>query len=196
MIAYHYLDWVAQSENIKIDHKLNSGKEHRVCGYYLDGFNAGMQTAWEFLGCWFHGHEHVWMGLDVDDKKRQMLQNRLKRTKARTQILRDHGITVVEKWECEFRQEMKSDPALWKFVASRQPAFFQHTGIRPQTVESLLDGVKSGVLFGFVTFLSPRSGKVNSDRRIPQTSILRNFRRFFVRRTFLSHRSANTCKIM
>lgn len=150
MIAYHYLDWISHSQNVSIDHKMNTGKEHRVGGYLLDGFNAATQTCWEFHGCYHHAHEHLWEHLDEDDETRVEMKKRRKRTAVRTQILRDHGLTVIEKWYCEFKQEMAADRDLRAFVASRQPAFFQQTGTLPQTVDSLLDGVRSGVLYGFL----------------------------------------------
>lgn len=39
-IAFHWLDYLIQKNKIKIDHYINSGKETRILGYPVDGFQA------------------------------------------------------------------------------------------------------------------------------------------------------------
>ena len=44
-------------KNCKIDHYLNSGKETRVLGFQVDGFDSISQTFFQFQGCYYHGHD-------------------------------------------------------------------------------------------------------------------------------------------
>ena len=75
---------------------------------------------------------------------------RRKQTQKRTDLFREHGYVVIEKWGCEFRQEQKDDRELIRFVVSRRPAFFRRTLYRPQTEAQIVDAVKNDVLFGML----------------------------------------------
>ncbi|XP_027136084.1 uncharacterized protein LOC113746038 [Larimichthys crocea] len=54
--SIQWLEWVARSNNVFIQHALNKG-EKQVGPYFVDGFAKidGVAYAWEFLGCFYHG---------------------------------------------------------------------------------------------------------------------------------------------
>ena len=52
--AVKWLSWVAETEEIDIEHARNGG-EKRVGKYSLDGFCEERNTAYEFQGCFWHG---------------------------------------------------------------------------------------------------------------------------------------------
>ena len=52
--AVKWLSWLAETEEIDIEHARNGG-EKRDGGYYLDGFCEERNTAYEFHGCFWHG---------------------------------------------------------------------------------------------------------------------------------------------
>jgi len=58
-----WLDWVAHTEGVFIQHALNEG-EKRVGRFVVDGFAEveGVKTVWEFLGCFYHGCPSCYKG--------------------------------------------------------------------------------------------------------------------------------------
>ena len=53
MIAFHWLDWLIHSESRRIDHYWNAGKETRILGYPVDGYEAwadGKGCIYQFHG--------------------------------------------------------------------------------------------------------------------------------------------------
>ncbi len=49
---YIYLEYVAQSENVEIQHKLSHNREFKVGLYYVDGYIASKII--EYAGCFYH----------------------------------------------------------------------------------------------------------------------------------------------
>ena len=58
--AVKWLSWVAETEEIDIEHAKNGG-EKRVGSYSLDGFCEERNTAYEFHGCFWHGKYYVFL---------------------------------------------------------------------------------------------------------------------------------------
>ena len=56
MLAYHWLDWLIETQSLNIKHKLNSGKERKIGPYPVDGFDEETKTCYQLHGCFFHGH--------------------------------------------------------------------------------------------------------------------------------------------
>ena len=55
-IAFKMLAWLAERDNIYIQHGRNGG-EKRIGKYPVDGFNEETNTIWEVQGCLWHGCE-------------------------------------------------------------------------------------------------------------------------------------------
>ncbi|XP_035205323.1 uncharacterized protein LOC118180326 [Stegodyphus dumicola] len=51
--SIRWLDFVAASEGIAIQHALNGSGEHRIAGISVDGFCQATQTVYQFQGCFF-----------------------------------------------------------------------------------------------------------------------------------------------
>ena len=58
--AVKWLSWVAETEEIDIEHAKNGG-EKRVGNYSLDGYCQERNTAYEFHGCFWHGKYYVFL---------------------------------------------------------------------------------------------------------------------------------------
>ena len=58
--AVKWLSWVAETEEIDIEHAKNGG-ERRVGSYSLDGYCEETHTAYEFHGCFWHGKYYVFL---------------------------------------------------------------------------------------------------------------------------------------
>ena len=61
--ALQWLSYMAEKEEIRIQHARNGG-EKRVGNYYLDGYCEETHTAYEYQGCYWHGKvfSQVWGG--------------------------------------------------------------------------------------------------------------------------------------
>ena len=153
MSAYYWMDWLAHSQEINIQHRLNTGREVTIGKYPVDGFvpatdRKDKAIVFQFQGCFWHGHVcEVTRG--IRDKK--WLANRAQKYKktldTTAYLKRDHH--VVEIWECEFRQYCRQHPQIYDFIDARRPGFFrEHKG--KITENTVLEGVVNGGLFGMV----------------------------------------------
>ena len=153
MSAYYWMDWLAHSHGVFIQHKINTGREVRVGKYPVDGFVPTTHPekkgiVFQFHGCYWHGHQcEVTRGIK-DDKWHATRSQKYQKTQETTAYLkREHD--VIEIWECQFREYCQQHPEIYNFINSMRPGFFQtHKG--KITSDAILEGVDSGVLFGMV----------------------------------------------
>ena len=145
-LMYDWMDYLAETKGINIQHKLNTGKEKKVGPYPVDGFDEERNTILQFHGCFWHG-DLCWLTKSVKDakwhKSRQQKYNKTRETSA---YLRSRGFNVVEMWECKFREQMRTDPNLKAFIEKRLPK----TPQRSVTEKEVLAAVQSGQMFGMV----------------------------------------------
>ena len=47
-MAYHWLDWVSETQHINIQHKLNQGKEKKIGPYPVDGYDEANKVRYQF----------------------------------------------------------------------------------------------------------------------------------------------------
>lgn len=103
-----WLDWVAlKKPNSKI------AREQRIGQYTADGYDASTNTAYEFYGCYIHGHDcsanrrqNRDRPLPPDNKS---MNERLGDVNKKRQYYECRGINLVEKWLCEYRAELCQD---------------------------------------------------------------------------------------
>ena len=117
-------DWLEYLNHMgaNVSHKQNSGKEHRIGPYFIDGIDFNTNTIYEYMGCYWHGDD-CYLTKHVKDKK--LLETRRKNTEERIDFLRSCGYTVVVMKECEMKNKLKSDANLSAFVDTRKPFFFK-----------------------------------------------------------------------
>lgn len=87
--------------------------------YYSDGCDETTNTVYEFYGCYFHGCPRCFKGQrDVKRNchKDRTVQEVYEATVRKATMLRQAEYKVVLKWECEFKEEKKSDPELKAFL--------------------------------------------------------------------------------
>ena len=87
--------------------------------YFVDAFNPRTSAVYEFHGCYYHGcvkcfknSRHQRRNCHSDRTVEEVYQA----TALKTQSLRQAGYRVIEKWECDFEQDKKTDPALQAFL--------------------------------------------------------------------------------
>ena len=142
-MAGEWLTWESERTGRSIRHQIN-GREKRIGKHQVDGWCSETKTAYQFQGCFFHGcscnREEV---NAVNGKPMAQL---LADTRKTTAYLR-HFVTVVELWECEWK-EMRRTPAVRKCVDA---AFPRRRHVRwTMTSQQILNGVRAGTVFGMI----------------------------------------------
>ena len=149
---FHWMDYLQQSENIKILHRRNHSSEVRIGPYSVDGYDPETKTVYEFYGCYHHGCSEC--GYDKNDIGKKL---RI-RTEVREEFLSkqtDLVTNVRSIWSHEFARKMKKksedyDADLLAFVKSRQPPFYSTHKYAEISGERLLKAVQDNALFGFL----------------------------------------------
>ena len=70
---------------------------------------------YEFNGCYFHGHDCEINQNDYNERVGVPMSVLYERTIQRKHYLKDRGFTVVDIWECEYKQKRKSTETLKLF---------------------------------------------------------------------------------
>jgi G:T-mismatch repair DNA endonuclease (very short patch repair protein) len=125
--ALVWLLWEEKKRGIRIESAANGREVVLQCNdghrrYKADGYYAPERLVFEFQGCAFHGCPKCYRSSTARDKfvpnsNNRTMEMAFEDTKTRVHQLRAEGFTVVEKWECEFRNEINSDKDLARFWA-------------------------------------------------------------------------------
>ena len=143
--------WLAWQETL-IDHPihtaLNNG-ERRLGrhGLPVDGFCPQTRTAYEFNGCFWHGH-------CCDESSSRDLgdvpaSDRNAKTALKLTYLRALGYTVVSVWECEWTGQVDARSDIKCFLKAFNDATYGCRRKKP-TQQTLLQEVLDGSFFGYV----------------------------------------------
>ena len=69
-----WMDKISEINNIRIMHRLNSGKEHYIIGYYVDGI-CGMNV-FSYLGCYHHSCQECMQIWNVTNQRSGLSNNK------------------------------------------------------------------------------------------------------------------------
>ena len=91
----------------------------RIC-FNINSYNFISMQVFEFHGCFYHGCPKCF----THDRSKPVhrtnphstFDSRLETTIAKTTRLRDYGFTVVEKWECDFRTELRNNTEMEQYT--------------------------------------------------------------------------------
>ena len=146
---FDWMDWLNETENHEIQHKLNSGVERRVGPFFADGYDPNTNTIFEFDGCYYHGHQ-CWLTERVTSEKWIQIQPALKKqTEKRRTFLKNEGYNIISIWECEYDALVRSNSDLKAFSCQRLPDFFREN--RHEVChQKILDSVRNGTLYGML----------------------------------------------
>ena len=79
-------------------------------------------TIYEFHGCFYHGCSSCYPQRSLVNPVNDITMEELHtKTMVKTEMLRARGHTVIELWECEFKQLMKENPGLEKYYKHYEP---------------------------------------------------------------------------
>ena len=115
-MAVEWLTWEAERTRRAIRHQVN-GREKRIGKLPVDGWCSETNTAYQFHGCFCHGHPCL--GLETNAVKGKSMTQLLAETRKNTAYLR-HFVKVVELWECEWK-ETRRDPVVKKCLDAAFP---------------------------------------------------------------------------
>ncbi len=111
--SIHGLCWLDQIEKDlnesgnSLESALSARGEKVILKHSVDGFCPETNTIYQFHGCFYHGCPKCFDHEDynvVVDRKFFVLHDRTQRI---TKEFEDFGYNVVEKWECDFKNETK-----------------------------------------------------------------------------------------
>ena len=122
-VAFEWLcfeDWKLGANRLR---HIRNGGEQKVLtqaeAMFVDGYDEATKTVYEFHGCFYHGFVKCF--LNNRHKKHNCHPDRTisevyEATWKKTEQLRQAGYTVIEKWECQFENEKKTDKQLQDFL--------------------------------------------------------------------------------
>ncbi|XP_078030208.1 uncharacterized protein LOC144458258 [Epinephelus lanceolatus] len=113
-----WLEWVSHTEGVFIQHALNVG-EKQIGRYFVDTCieARGVKTAWEFLGCFYHGCPSCFQPHDTCPLTGRPFDELHASTMARIQTLEFvHGLKVNVMREHDWLELKKSRPLLGDFL--------------------------------------------------------------------------------
>ena len=108
-MAAEWLTWESERTGRVIRHQIN-GREKRIGKMLVDGWCSETKTAYQFHGCFFHGHSCTRQ--EVNEVNGKTTAELLAETRKNTANLR-HFVKFVELWECEW-QETRRDAVVKK----------------------------------------------------------------------------------
>ena len=149
-MAIEWLEWVARKERIHILHQLNN-TEKRIGDHKLpeDGFHVQTQTVYQFHGFYLHGHDCALnCGKEFNERRNKPMAELLEQTRANTGYIRSKGYSVVEMWECEWRDMKKTNFELQRFITTDVRRTLDKVKI--MSPEQILNEVRNKRLFGCV----------------------------------------------
>ena len=121
-VSIQWLEYVAHKHNTHIQHALNSG-EKQFGPFFTDGYDEETHTAYEFLGCFFHGCPSCYCPAytnPVTNTEYGMLKNQ--HDAKMTYLQNTHLLKVVVIWECEWHRLRNTDRGVQTFIESYRPS--------------------------------------------------------------------------
>lgn len=140
-----WMDWISDSNNCKILHKLNNNHEKRVGPFPVDGYDPITKTIYQYNGCYFHGHScHLNQRMNSNEREK-----RFNKTKDCELYLTKQGYKVRSLWECEFFRLLKKTKSLQVIADQNCPLFYKKYKNKV-TMKQILKAIERDELFGMV----------------------------------------------
>lgn len=113
----HFQDWKRGGQG-KVRHVRNGGEVQVLTpaeASYVDGFGESTNTVFELHRCYFHScprcfKKHRWMRRNCH--KDRSIQEMYEATCRKTNMLPRDGYTIVEQWECQFKEDQETNTEL------------------------------------------------------------------------------------
>ncbi len=142
-VSISWLAHVEATEDVALEHARN-GPEFRVGSRKIpvDGYSDATKTVYQFHGCFYHGCV-MCKPKNRDVKQRgRTLNQKFKQTEKITQYIKDCGFTVVEMWECKWRQYARSH------TITANPYLYPTEQVYRMSERQVLESIQKGLIFG------------------------------------------------
>ena len=146
--AVQWLDWLAETEQISIQHQFNMGEKkvgHRQIP--VDGYCASNNTVYQFHGCYFHGHNCALNPGTWNHTKRCSMADLRQQTQQISSYIRAEGYNLVEMYECTWQRLKRTDQDVAAFVDGHRSPLHQ---CRSMNLQTIIDAVRDERLFGVI----------------------------------------------
>ena len=128
-VAIQWLKYLEKEEGIRISHAGNGqevaiGRAGKVDGYREElvtnekGEEEIKKIVYEMNGCFFHGCDIHYKSSVLNPVSGKYMGELLAETKRKVALLRSMGYVVIEKWECQWKQEIESNPHIQQVLTS------------------------------------------------------------------------------
>ncbi|CAB3978622.1 DNA polymerase [Paramuricea clavata] len=124
------IETTLSENNLGLCSKLSVGGETCIMGQYVDGYCEETKTIYQFHGCFYHGCERCYDGDCYNSVLSAKFFTLLGSTQRLTQTFRQAGYTVVEKWECDYRNDVDMTP--YRLKQLRLTSFFEFIQLEPR----------------------------------------------------------------
>ena len=155
--SYLALQWLDYEQSLLgPQHKIQTAetdREVKILGRPVDGYveipqgNGRIKKiVFQLHGCWFHNCRICHTNPETRKKHIKTFgEDRYEKTKILTQMFKENGYTVKEKWECQFNHDLKYDQDTKTF-------FEQHTTTRtpPLNLRDALCGGRTSALYSYM----------------------------------------------
>ncbi|EGT57508.1 hypothetical protein CAEBREN_22926 [Caenorhabditis brenneri] len=119
--ALKFLLWTEQTTGVTLRHKLRVGGEkvlklnNQTC--YVDGYNEETREVYEIHGCMFHGCPRCYLDRERPSPhdKNKKVRELYDATMAKDNGIRASGYTLHVHWECDLREEMRTNEEMKQF---------------------------------------------------------------------------------
>lgn len=151
-VALGWLEYISFSRGIDIRHARNGG-EVRLGQHNLpvDGYCEETRTAFQFNGCYWHGHPCSKNPDVYVNAVRQMDFGQLYRETLRKEnYLRELGYEVETIWECEWEERVRADGRIKAFLCALFATLFPNSLREGDSLECCVDKIRSGRFYGLV----------------------------------------------
>ena len=144
-MMYIWLRHESRRRGMHIHTRMNSGFEVSIAGYMCDGIAmdpiSKKSIVFEFEGC--HWHSHV-----CQKDKKGYDPARATKTKQKVADLEELGYQVVQKYECEFLRDVRSDAEMYDKMNMFTPEFYRLNKWKV-TESEIIEAIKNDQVFGF-----------------------------------------------
>ena len=147
--SYVWLDYISKTENVKILHKLNNGKEIRFGNYLVDGYCVSTKTVYEYNGCYYHNCPfNCFIVKRIKSKKwLKKIQETQIKDDIKKKFLLGQGLKYVSIQECEYNEKVK--PKSLSLYNNYLPSYYQNNK-STLSQNKIIDDISKGLLFGAV----------------------------------------------
>ncbi|CAB3980304.1 DNA polymerase [Paramuricea clavata] len=124
------VETMLDENGLKLCSKLSVGGERRIMNHYVDGYCEETKTIYQFHGCFYHGCDCCYDDACYNSILCTKFYTLLGSTQRLSRMFRQAGYTVVEKWECDYRNDVDMTPYRLKQI--RLTMFFEFIHLEPR----------------------------------------------------------------